>query len=283
MLARGSRPVLSESDPPSRIMKKFLTLLAAMAASLLLPSCLQNETTIHLKKDGSGTLVERTAFGAQMLTMLDQMASLGGESGKDPLSAMFSEDKARERAKAFGEGVTFEKSEPLGEGKKGATVTYRFTDINKLRVSPGESLKDLSPEGAGAVALKSTPVTFGYTGGKLTIKLPHDKPEGAADQPKPDFDENPQMEAMVKQMMGDMKMSFKLVVEPGIASTDASFREGNTVTFMEMDMGKVLEQPGAFKKLSEVDQNDPKAAAAALNGIAGVKAEEKEVVTVTVD
>ena len=42
-------------------------------AALALPSCLQQATTIHLNKDGSGTLVEETTLGAQASAMLEQM------------------------------------------------------------------------------------------------------------------------------------------------------------------------------------------------------------------
>ena len=49
-----------------RILLPFVSLLTALA----LPSCLQQATTIHLNKDGSGTIVEETTFGAQMAAML---------------------------------------------------------------------------------------------------------------------------------------------------------------------------------------------------------------------
>ena len=40
-----------------------------MFAALVLSSCYQSETTIHLKKDGSGTLVEENRFSDQALKM----------------------------------------------------------------------------------------------------------------------------------------------------------------------------------------------------------------------
>ena len=273
-------------------MKKYLLALTSALLALALPGFLQSETTIHFNKDGSGTLVEETLLGGQMLAMMEQMAALGGgDAAADPLDEMFSKDKAKARAAQLGEGVEFEKSESVSkEGSKGARVTYRFKDINQLKVSPGDGMKDMSPMGAApaaAAAKQPESIGFAYADGKLTIKMPsQDKADAAEGAESPagedaglDMD-NPQAEAMMKQMMGDMKMSLKLVVEPGIAKTDATHADGNTITLMEMEMGKLLEKPDTLKKLGKVDQKNPAAAMEALKGIDGVKFEVKEEVTV---
>lgn len=271
-------------------MKRLILAAASTLTALLLPGCLQSETTITLQKDGSGTVVEQTTLGAQMLGMLEQFAAMGGENAKDPVAEMFSEEKAKAKAAKMGEGVTFVKSEPVKAGEsKGAKVTYKFADINKLKVSPGDGMSDMSPM-AGAPGAppkqEQKPVSFNYAGGKLTVTMP-DPEKPAADTPKPegapDLENNPQAEAMMKQMLGDMKMSFKLVVEPGIAETDATHHEGKTITLMEMEMGKLLEKPDTLKKLSSVDQSDPAAAMEVFKGIEGVKVETKKEITVTVD
>jgi hypothetical protein len=270
-------------------MKRLFLAAASVLAALVLPGCLQSETTIHLNKDGSGTLVEQTTLGAQALAMMEQMAAGfgGGGEAKDPLADMFSMEKAKARAATLGEGVTVEKSVPFeSEGNKGARTTYRFADINKLKVAPGDSMKDVAPPMPGQPAApKQKPVSFAYTGGTLTVTMPEpEKPAADAPEPPqgPDLEGNPQMEAMMKQMLGDMKMSFKLVIEPGIAETDASFSEGNTITLMSMDMGKLLEKPDTLKKLNSAPKNDPAAAMELFKGIEGMKAETKKQVTVKV-
>jgi len=273
-------------------MKKLLLACASVLTTLVLPGCLQNETTIHLNKDGSGTLVEETRLSPQMLAMFDQMASLGGpEAAKeDPVAKMFSEDKAKARAAELGEGVTFEKSEAINaDGAKGARVTYRFKDINTLKITPGDSMKNMSPMGeAKADALKNNAtITFAYASGDLTITMPEPpKADGPVapigDHPTmPDMD-SPDTQAMVKQMLGDMKLSLKLVAEPGIAESNATYKTATTVTLMEMDMGKLIEKPAVFKKLGKLDKNNPAAAMQALKGIDGVKLETQKEVTVKV-
>lgn len=275
-------------------MKRLFLATASAVIALLLPGCLQSETTVHLNKDGSGTLVEQTTLGGQMLGMLEQFAAMGGEKGKDPVAEMFSAEKAKVKASKMGEGVTFEKTEPLSaNGGKGARVTYRFADINKLKVSPGEgmsAMSELSPmAGAAPAPPKQKPVNFAYADGKLTITMPEPEkpgapPEGVPANPgMPDLEGNPQAEAMMKQMMGDMKVSFKIIVEPGIAETDATHREGKSVTLMEMEMGKLLQNPDTIKKLTSADQSNPAAALEVLKGIEGVKFETKPVITIRMD
>lgn len=273
-------------------MKKFLLSLTSVVASLLTTSCFQNETTIHLNKDGSGKIVEETRFGAQMLGMIDQMAALGGGAGggADPLKEMFSEDMAKQRAASLGEGVTFEKSEAVdGAGGKGSRVTYQFKDINSLRISTEDSMKQVSsfsPMGAAqaAAAPKSEPLKFAYADGKLTINMPEPKANPAAAEGAGEVSdlENPQAQEMMKQMFADMKMSLRLVVEPGIAETNATHKQDKTITLMEMDMGKLMENADNMKKLSKVDQKNPAAAMDALRNVPGVKFESQKEVTVTV-
>lgn len=280
-------------------MKKTLLALTSILATLVLPGCFQNETTIHLNKDGSGTLVEENRLGAQMLKMLDQMGGAMGGDDKankaDPLKDMLSEEKAKTRATTLGEGVSFVKVEPVNaNGSKGARTTYAFKDINKLKITTGDSMKGMTAmSGAEAPADKKTePVVFNYAGGKLTIKMPKPKKtevpaaEEAAKDGEPgktDMD-SPEAMAMMKQMCGDMKVSLKLVVEPGIDETNATHVDGNTITLMEMNMGKLVENVDAMKKLTKMDQKaDPKAAMEALKGIDGIKVEDKEEVTVKVN
>ncbi|MES2997052.1 MAG: hypothetical protein V4733_09615 [Verrucomicrobiota bacterium] len=262
-------------------MKSPLLIAASLVCATLLPSCLQHETTINLKTNGSGTLVEETRFGAQMVAMLSQMPA--GETGKDPFAEMFSEEKAKARTAKLGDGVTFEKIEKIdANGAKGVRIIYKFADINKLQISPGSGMSDLNPEAQPAGQPKPQPIRFKLEGDDLTVEMPKpqksDKPADA--KPKDPDADNPQAEAMAKQMMSDMKVSLKIVAVDGIDETNATHRDGATVTLMEMDMGKILNQPGAFKKLQNADDEDPAATMAVLKGIDGMKFETKEKIVI---
>lgn len=220
-----------------------------------------------------------------MLGMIEQMSTIGGPKAdkQDPLTEMFSPEKAKAKATTMGVGVTFEKVEPLiAKGSKGARTTYHFADINKLQISPTDTMKNASPMAdAAPPAAKSKPVVFAYAGGTLTMTMPEQPAaDPGADLAPAGAEDNPQAEAMMKQMLGDMKISIKLVAEPGIASTDATYHDANTVTLMEVNMGKLLEKPETLKKLQSAPKDNPAAAMELLKGIDGMKMETQKTVTV---
>lgn len=273
-------------------MKRFLLSALALAAALGLTSCFQSETVVHLKKDGSGTVVEETFIGEQMKAMMAQMSALGGEgedAKKDPLADMFNEEKAKAKIASMGEGVTFDKVEKVKVGgKDGYRVTYKFADINKLKLNPGDAAETMKPEGADAEedekAKKADPITFAYAGGKLAIKMPKPEAKPKAEGEKAEGEEaagDPQQEAMMKQMFSDMKVSVKLVADDGIAETNASHSKDNAITLMEMDFGKLIQNPEAFKKLQKENPETPEEFEKLFKGVEGIKYETKPEVNVT--
>jgi len=271
-------------------MKRFFLSLASVVTACLTTSCFQSETTVHLNKDGSGTVVEETRLGGQALEMLAQLSQLGGgapgAAPKDPLDDMFSEDKAKARAAKLGEGVTFEKVEKTEkDGFKGGKTTYRFADINKLTLNTSDSMSDAMPEIPGQPkpeAKKTEPIRFKYEGGKLTVLNPQpekkEAPAGEAPAPAPD----PAQMEMAKQMFVGAKVSVNLIIESGIAETNAAHVDGNKVTLLEMDLGKLMQNQEAFAKLSAAGNEDPASAMEALKGVEGVKVETAKELTVSV-
>lgn len=255
---------------------KCLKLSLALGLTLLASSCLQHETTINLNKDGSGTIVDETIIGAQMLGMMTQFAQPGQP---DPVLQMFPEDKSKEKAATLGEGVEFVKMDMINEGgKRGARVHYKFADINKLTLNPASGL-DAVDDGEKLELKPEDFVKFKYADGKLSLITPpsdFDKmnmDEGAA--------ENPEMEAMAKQIMADMRMAMKINIPGGIDNTNASHVDGNTITLMDIQVGKIFDQKDAMKQITETAKTDRKAAEAAFGKLDGIKIETKEDVTVT--
>lgn len=262
----------------NRFMKTAKFALGLIAA-LALPSCLQNETTITLNKDGSGTIVEETVLGAQMMAMMTQFAQPGQP---DPVAEMFKEDKAKAKAAKLGEGVEYVKTEMIDkEGKKGARMHYKFADINKISVSPGDAVEDMNegePPAEGAD--KKEAVKFAYADGKLKVIVP---PADFGDMSMDDAEgADPQQEAMMKQMMADMRLTMKLVIADGISESNASFVHGNAITLFDVQVGKMFEHKDALKKIAETAKTDKEAAKAEFAKLEGIKMETKEDVTVTV-
>ncbi len=262
-------------------MKRYILPLLAGAACLM-TSCFQNEITLRLNKDGSGTLTEETSFGPKALEMITQIAQMSGDPHSDPLAKLSSAPDAEKRAAGLGEGVTLEKAEAFSrDGWKGGRTVFHFKDINKLRYSPDAAAQDMMPKMPNSPPGKQyEPITFTYADGKLVMKLP--EPEKERTSPAATAREvGPEQEQMVKQMLADMKMTVKVIAEPGIASTDATHVDGNTITISSIEMGKLMEQPGAIKKLSEASQGSPAEALETMKTFDGVKIESKREVAVT--
>jgi len=267
-------------------MKRFILPILSVLAACSLSSCFQSETIVRLNKDGSGTLTEETGFGAKAIEMLAQLAQFGGDAAKDPLAEMASEDKAKARAAQLGEGVTFEKVEPTAKnGGKGAKVTYRFADINKLKISPDEAAKNSIPQMPGQPApevKKTEPIVFNYADGKLSIKIPQPKnEEKPAGEAPPKQEIGAEEEKAMKELFADMRVSVKVVIEPGISSSNATHVEDNTITLVDMDFGKMMETPGTLQKMASMGQGNPEKAMEEMKKLDGVKVESKPEIEVT--
>ena len=266
-----------------------------------LNGCLQNEVTVTVKADGSGTVVEETTLGAQMSAMLGGLGGLGAQPGAeqpDPFDEMFGEKKAKEKAAKMGEGVTLVKTEKIDkDGKKGGRTTYAFKDINKLKLGLDAGMDALDSPAAEAGAGEAVeeakkaadPVCFELADGKLTVTLPQpDKDAKVPEVAIPEKEgeeaakpaEDPQAEAMAKAMFADMKMAVRLVIEPGIKKSDATHVDGDKVTLMEMNFGELLLDPKGMKLIEQMEGKKPEEVAKLVEGIKGVKFETKEKITI---
>jgi hypothetical protein len=257
--------------------RKYIRISLALILPLFASSCLQTEITVNLNKDGSGTFVEQTILGDQMLAMMTQFAQPGDP---DPIQEMFSEEKSKAKIPKMGEGVEFVKVEMINEGgKKGGRVHYKFADINKLNINPAGVLEAMNEEEEQAEVDPKELLKFKYTDGKLSLIMPPTK----FDEMYADLGdkENPQAEAMAKQMMGDMRMTLKLNFPGGIDKTNATHVEGNTATLMDLQVGKMLGHKEALKKISETAKTDEAAAKDAFSKLDGIKMEMKPDVSIS--
>ncbi|WP_367870287.1 hypothetical protein [Luteolibacter sp. Populi] len=262
-------------------MKKVLGLISMALLALLTTSCFEQKAVIRLNKDGSGTITETTLLSAEASAMLDSIPA--GAGGEDPLSKMADKEQAAANAKKIGEGVEVVKSAKIDkDGKKGVEVVYSFKDINKVSFTMGGSMAESAKAMNPAAAAKETeqkPVTFKYADGVLTLANPPNKPvEKPADAPKPEI--GPQELEMAKGMFKDMRMSFKVEFADGLAETNASHVEGNTITIADIQFAKLMEDPEKLKKLMELNDEGPAAAAALFKDTPGIKVESKEELTV---
>lgn len=259
-------------------MKKIHLLLLA-AVSFTLTSCLEIKSKVIVSKDGTATIEETVLLGAQLAAMMQA----GGGQGDQLKGLVMDQAGAEERAKKLGEGVTVKSREEIkaADGKSGVKVVFAVADLAKLKYVPFE------PEQEGKPASGSEPMTFALSGSTLTLNNPEaDKKKGGdVEKPKKSEDEIAQMKAqmgMMKPMFAGMRMSVEVTGADGIASSDASHFADGTVTYLDIQFDKLMDNTDAFMEVMESGDGGMSMAEAAtkFQKVDGLKIEGKKVVTV---
>lgn len=256
---------------------KKLHLLLLTVASLALTSCFEIKSTITVNKDGTATIEESMLLGAQLAAM----AAAGGGQSDQLKGLSMDKDKAEARAKKLGEGVTVKSHEEVKtpDGKTGTKVVFAVADLSKLKYLPFE------PEQEGKPASNSEPMTFALSGSSLTITNPEsDKKKGGGEgKPKKSPEEIAQMKAqmgMMKPMFAGMRMSVEVKGAGGIASSDATHFNDGTISYLDIQFDKLMDNTDAFAEVMEsgdggMSMSD---AAAKFSKVEGLKIEGKKVV-----
>jgi hypothetical protein len=231
-------------------MRRFLLALLAAAVST---GCLKSTTTIDLRQDGSGTIVQETAMTAQALAMLKGFASQSN-TGQAPQGELFNEEQARKAAETM--GVTFVSGEPFKTADlEGYRARYSFDDISKIKVNMEQGM-------SGASGSSRQP-PFGFTFAKgasssiLTIQTPEQGLGGSAMPGLPgaaggtDAEKAQAAQAlqMMKMMMKGLFVDVSLNVDGRILKTNAPHVEASRVTLLQIDFDKLLADDSALQKL----------------------------------
>ncbi|MCE2693225.1 MAG: hypothetical protein LW645_03005 [Verrucomicrobiaceae bacterium] len=254
-------------------------LLLFAAASFILTSCLEIKSTLIVSKDGTATIEESVLLGAQLAAMMQA----GGGQGDQLKGLVMDKAKAEERAKKLGEGVTVKSHEEVksADGTSGVKIVFAVADLAKLKYVPFE------PEQEGKPASKSEAMTFALSGSTLTITNPDaDKKKGGdIEKPKKSAEEFAQIKtqmSMMKPMFAGMHMAVELKGAGGIASSNATHQSDGTISYLDIQFEKLMENTDAFMEVMESGEGGMSMSEAAtkFSEIEGLKIEGKKVVTV---
>jgi len=264
---------------------KILGLLAT-AAALLLGGCIDMSTVVHVAPDGSGTVEERVLMKKEMAQMMQSMGQAMGEEGKSQESPLLDREELAKAAEAMGPGVELISAEPLEtDTGLGYVARYSFKDINQLQLNENPGDRAPSDEDSGPEQ-KEEPIRFVFEPGPepvLIIRTPQDKEkegtkaeeeaEGSDDTAKEEKDEaESQMAMMMMQQMFDgLRIKIQVQTETEILETNATFHDGNTVTLMSMDFGKLLADPEKFKAFADSGADSVEAAKKMMQDIPGIE------------
>ncbi len=232
----------------SNVRRCSLALLVALCSS----ACLRSTTTIDLKDDGSGTIVQETAVSTQAMGMLQGLA--GANQTGDKPAPLFGEEQARKAADTM--GVTFVSGEPYKAGElEGYRARYSFTDIAKVTLKMDQGTNSIGP----GAETKKPPFGFAFKRGSaasmLTIQMPDQTPGAPGALPFPgggsDADKAQMTQAMtmMKVMMRGLFVDVGLNVNGRILKSNAPYVEGSRVTLLQIDFDKLLADDSALLKL----------------------------------
>lgn len=256
---------------------------AALAVGILLTACVDVETVVHVKPDGSGVVEETVLMKKEMVAMMKSMAAGMGGGAPAPL---LDEAKLQESAAGMGSGVTLLDAEPITtETGEGYRARFAFADINQLRLdqNPGGRAPDAGDTTDGpAAADKEEPVTFLFQAGDeplLVIRPPREeateqspKAEDSGNAPAGLDDPGAQMAMMMmSQFFDGLRVAVYVVPEGEIIETNATHREGSRITLMEMDFGKLLKDPDRFQAFVQQEPDSLEEAKSLMKDLPGVK------------
>jgi len=298
-------------------MKRFFCAALAMAMAAFFCGCIQDTTVIHIKPDGTGTIEETTIFSNSMLELMESLSgsiadseqkkhdrdnkeatkgdpNKGKEKTRDELLAKMLKD-AEIRAATFGNAVKFISAKPVKtDTGSGYTAVYAFQDISMVKVNQNPSDKvDAQKAEKSDSAPKEEFLRFTFVKGSpstLVVSFPSQKeiagdtssvPENTnAGKEKSNKGSDDQSLEMMKNLFQDMKINISLRLEGTIVNTNATHRNGSTVTLIEMDFGKIMDNPALFKQLSAVKPQTIEETKALLKRVEGLKFETNNPVTI---
>lgn len=265
-------------------MKNFVRFLMVGFVALLLNGCMDVESLIKVKADGSGTIEQTVLMGSGLVDMMKGMGDAMGDDSdgsKTGGSPLIDKEKLAAAAKKMGEGVSFvgvvEHKTDTGEGY---IATYAFTDINNIKLdqNPGSN----APTG-GEDDEKTEPLIFVFKKGKtstLTIKSYTGNKSKKDEKSATESTDNAAAEdeaademamAMMKQMFSDMRVAMVVEIEGDIIETNATYRKDNRITIMDMDFGELLADEEAFKKFTKSKDQSIENAKKYMKDIPGIK------------
>lgn len=269
---------------PTTPRRQRLLLLCLLPALCLLTGCFTFETVINLNPDGSGTVEQVFTIQGPMLEM---MAFFSDESGNPP--DLCDEASLEAEAESFGEGVVLTSAERIEEeNQMGCHAFYAFDDINTLTIDqdPGSKM----PEGAEMDEEEAVEeddgqnVRFSFTPGSpatLAILMPQEF-EGAPDNEDAlaDSSQREMQLQMMREMLQGAKMTLSIQVAGTIAETNATYRDGSTISLMRMDFDALLADEGQLEYMMDANPQNLDEVKALLENISGIEMETQEEVQV---
>ena len=260
---------------------KALKIVVLFALSLALMGCFESIVLLRVNKDGSGTIEETVVISDSFMEL---MKSFGSEEEGEEDKDVIDEEQLTAKAASMGEGVRYVSAQPVKTDRgSGYKAIYSFSDINDVRINqnPGENVSP-PPMGGEEQGPVEEWLRFNFSGGRtatLEIIYPQDMEmhqEEKSAESEADMDSNPEMMEMMRELYQDMHIGIAVEVDGEITDTNASYVDGSTVTLMDIDFAKILEDEEKFKELMSANPETVEEMKQLVKDNPGIKVEIEE-------
>lgn len=268
-------------------MKILKTLLFFIILPVLLAGCLQVETTLHVNKDGSGTINEKVLLSKTFVNMLKEFAQSFQDSASTEEFSLFKEDEIKVDAKDYGENVQYVSHEFVSKDNwEGYTVIYSFDDVTKIKLRPDPDNKvDVGMEGEETTQEEDY-YFFKFVKGDVA-ELIIDRPDidiKVAGEEENEIQESEgsdeEMGDEFLKMMEGMSINIAVEVDGSIVNTDASYVENSKITLLQMDFGEMMKNKEDFKEFKDKEPKNIEEMKEFLEKFPGMKLEIEKPVTI---
>jgi hypothetical protein len=273
---------------------KAVKIFIAAALLISLTGCIQISTLISVNKDGSGTVEETVLLSREIIEMISELEKAFAEDTTDlkPFE-FYNEEELRTQKNQFGEEVQYISSRKISQdNREGYLVMYEFQDLNKLRINqnPNSRVKLESFEDEPEVQEEF--ITFSYIAGKpkeIRIQMPAEEMIGEAKEEEWDTSteeteaDTSMMNEQLARVFKDLRVSLVVEVAGTINRTNADYVEGSRITLLDIEFGKMIENPEVLGQFRDTDPQNFEQVKTLLKGMPGIKVDLNKLITVQFD
>lgn len=261
-------------------MRNFKIISLITFLLFVLTGCFQSKTLIKITPKGDGTIEETFLMKTEMIKSIQGMMQTDKNKANKEV-ALWTKKQFIDKALTMGNGVSVISFNLVkNTDAEGYNVIYKFTDINKLRINQNASENMPSSSNQKNDQNKPEYITFHFIKGnpsELLIFSPIKENAKNTQQNTNNVQSNNTGQTdknaleMLKMMFKDLFVSIKVEIQGKIVQTDATYVTDSTITLMEMDYNKLLENPEKFKELSQQNPQTLEETKKIMADIPGIK------------
>lgn len=271
---------------PSTMKNRKILLVPFLA--FFLCGCFEVRQEIVINKNGGGKIIETFMMSKSVINQLNSLFSDLPSSKKQKSQKMdiYDKEKLKKDASNYGPDVKYVSSKKMStKTKEGYQVEYAFKDINDLKINQNPGDKGPKASGAKSNAQEEN-ITFKFKKddpAELIVSFPEKvKPKKEKKKKKVKKDKEAEQKEMegAREMFKDFYIGITIRPEGEIVETDATYREGNTITILEMDFNKLLADEKQFESFAKKEPETIEETKTLLKNIPGFKVELNKTVVI---